>query len=63
MFTLTDRFGTRRLAFPFVFHVLNGTRIFFFDMALGMKNVQVKRSGWFVVGLSTLVSVALATLV
>lgn len=46
-----------------MFHILNGTRIFFFDMALGMKNVQVQRSGWFVVGLTTVILVALATLV
>lgn len=48
-----------RVAIPFVFHVVNGTRMLCFDMALGLTNAQVRRSGWVVVGLTTVISLAL----
>jgi len=39
-------------AFPFFFHSFNGVRHLAWDMGVGMKNQQVIRTGWGVVGLT-----------
>ncbi len=51
------------VAFPFMFHSLNGVRHLVWDMGKELSNKQVQRTGWAVVGLSTVGAVALATLV
>jgi succinate dehydrogenase (ubiquinone) cytochrome b560 subunit len=40
------------LALPFTFHSFNGLRHLMWDVAKGITNQQVARTGWFVVGLS-----------
>lgn len=47
------------IAFPFVFHCLNGLRHLSWDLTIGISNKAVARSGWLVVGLSALGSLAL----
>ena len=44
------------VAFPFVFHCLNGLRHLAWDLGIGFAKQQVIRTGWFVVGLSALCS-------
>ncbi|KAF2208333.1 hypothetical protein CERZMDRAFT_70869 [Cercospora zeae-maydis SCOH1-5] len=48
------------VAWPFVFHSFNGLRHLVWDTASMITNNKVKQTGWFVVGLSTLASLALA---
>jgi succinate dehydrogenase (ubiquinone) cytochrome b560 subunit len=48
------------LAFPFAFHGLNGVRHLAWDLGYFLKNLQVIRTGWLVVGLSVVSSLALA---
>jgi succinate dehydrogenase (ubiquinone) cytochrome b560 subunit len=40
------------MAFPFVFHSLNGLRHLSWDMLVGLNNKAVIQTGWTVVGLS-----------
>jgi succinate dehydrogenase (ubiquinone) cytochrome b560 subunit len=40
------------VAFPFVFHSLNGLRHLAWDLGIGFAKQQVIRTGWFVIGLS-----------
>jgi succinate dehydrogenase (ubiquinone) cytochrome b560 subunit len=51
------------VAWPFTYHSFNGVRHLIWDLALQFKNQQVIRTGWTVVGVSTLSALALATLV
>ncbi|PAV86777.1 hypothetical protein WR25_05428 [Diploscapter pachys] len=45
------------IAFPIVFHTLNGIRFIGFDYAKGVDNIgQIYKSGWLVLGLSTLIA-------
>ncbi|KAL3104838.1 hypothetical protein niasHT_024037 [Heterodera trifolii] len=44
------------IAFPLVYHILNGIRFMAFDMAKGTELASVYRSGYLVIGLSTLIS-------
>jgi succinate dehydrogenase (ubiquinone) cytochrome b560 subunit len=48
------------LAFPFTFHSFNGVRHLVWDMGMQMKNQQVIRTGWTVVGLSVVSALGLA---
>ncbi|KAL4787943.1 hypothetical protein BJX76DRAFT_353740 [Aspergillus varians] len=48
------------VALPFTFHSFNGIRHLVWDTGRGMANTQVARSGWTVVGASTVVAVLLA---
>ncbi|PPJ60341.1 hypothetical protein CBER1_10730 [Cercospora berteroae] len=48
------------VAWPFVFHCFNGVRHLVWDTASMITNSKVKQTGWFVLGLSTLSSLALA---
>ncbi|KAF2087584.1 succinate dehydrogenase cytochrome b560 subunit [Saccharata proteae CBS 121410] len=48
------------LAWPFVYHSLNGVRHLVWDMGMWFKNKQVQQTGWAVVGLSTVGALALA---
>lgn len=50
------------VAFPFVYHCMNGVRHLMWDLARGITNQQVIKSGWTVVGLSTLSTLLLAFL-
>ena len=50
------------VAFPFVYHCMNGVRHLVWDLARGITNQQVIKSGWTVVGLSTLSTLLLAFL-
>lgn len=43
-------------AFPFFFHSYNGLRHLSWDLGLGLKNTQVIRTGWTVVGLTVATS-------
>ncbi|KAK0415274.1 hypothetical protein QR680_011862 [Steinernema hermaphroditum] len=49
------------VAFPIVFHTLNGVRFLGFDLAMGTDIVSVYRSGWFVFGIS--IAIALAVVI
>jgi len=48
------------IAMPVVFHSLNGLRHLAWDVGYGFKNITVMRTGWAVVGLSTVLSAYLA---
>jgi len=48
------------IAFPFTFHSLNGIRHLMWDVGKGITNQQVARTGWAVLGLSTLSALYLA---
>ncbi|KAM3417869.1 hypothetical protein BST61_g6089 [Cercospora zeina] len=48
------------VAWPFAFHCFNGVRHLVWDTASMITNHKVKQTGWFVVGLSTVASLALA---
>ena len=48
------------VAFPFTFHSFNGLRHLVWDSGRGFANQTVIRSGWFVVGLSTVSAAVLA---
>jgi len=48
------------LAFPFVFHCLNGLRHLAWDFAVGINNKTVAQTGWTVVGASVLGTLYLA---
>ncbi|MFT7800180.1 succinate dehydrogenase cytochrome b560 subunit, mitochondrial [Arapaima gigas] len=50
------------LAFPLTYHTFNGIRHLFWDMGQGFKMPQVYRSGYIVIVLSLLSSMALAAL-
>ena len=50
------------VALPFTFHSFNGVRHLMWDLAFQFKKDQVARTGWFVVGLTTVASLGLATL-
>lgn len=50
------------ISWPFAFHSFNGIRHLVWDMGSQMTNLQVVRTGWFVIGLSTVSAVALAFL-
>lgn len=50
------------VALPFTFHSFNGIRHFVWDSGRAFKNQTVIKSGWFVVGLSTVSALGLATL-
>ncbi|KPP78543.1 mitochondrial succinate dehydrogenase cytochrome b560 subunit-like [Scleropages formosus] len=50
------------LAFPVMYHTFNGIRHLLWDVGKGFKIPQVYRSGYIVIALSLLSSVALATL-
>lgn len=50
------------IAFPLSFHSLNGVRHLFWDMGKGFKIPEVYRSGYTVIALSVLSSVALTCL-
>ncbi|VDN04335.1 unnamed protein product [Thelazia callipaeda] len=47
------------IAFPIIYHALNGIRFIGFDLAKGTDIASVYRSGYFVVGLAILISLAL----
>ncbi|CAD6190332.1 unnamed protein product [Caenorhabditis auriculariae] len=48
------------IAFPIVFHTLNGLRFLGFDTARGVDNIsQIYKSGWLVLGLSAVISLAI----
>jgi succinate dehydrogenase (ubiquinone) cytochrome b560 subunit len=51
------------LAWPFLFHSMNGLRYLCWDMAIGVNNLTVARTGWTVVVASFVSSLALATFV
>jgi succinate dehydrogenase (ubiquinone) cytochrome b560 subunit len=51
------------LAWPLAFHAFNGLRLFSWDMAMGISNKQVARTGWAVMIASTASAFTLATLV
>jgi succinate dehydrogenase (ubiquinone) cytochrome b560 subunit len=42
------------VAFPFVFHSLNGFRHLYMDVGAGFVNKQFIKSGWLVFGLSAI---------
>ncbi|EME82143.1 uncharacterized protein MYCFIDRAFT_72469 [Pseudocercospora fijiensis CIRAD86] len=48
------------LAMPFTFHCFNGLRHLVWDTASMISNQKVSQTGWFVVGLTTVASLALA---
>ncbi|KAI9930088.1 hypothetical protein ASPWEDRAFT_101403 [Aspergillus wentii DTO 134E9] len=50
------------MAFPFVYHTLNGIRHLVWDTCSGITNQQVIKSGWTVVGLTTVSAIILACL-
>lgn len=50
------------MTFPFVYHCMNGVRHLVWDLGRGISNEQVIKSGWTVVGLSTLSTLILAFL-
>ncbi|KAI9884115.1 MAG: hypothetical protein M1823_004086 [Watsoniomyces obsoletus] len=50
------------LAFPFTYHSLNGVRHLMWDLGLQMRNAQVAKTGWAVVGLSVVLSMVLAAI-
>ena len=50
------------MTFPFVYHCMNGVRHLMWDLGRGITNQQVIKSGWTVVGLSTLSTLILAFL-
>jgi len=50
------------IAIPFTFHTINGLRHILWDFGVLFKNKEVQTTGWVVVGLSTVASIALALL-
>jgi succinate dehydrogenase (ubiquinone) cytochrome b560 subunit len=48
------------LAFPFTFHSFNGIRHLVWDVGAQLKNQQVIRTGWTIVGLSVVSALGLA---
>ncbi|KAF2230223.1 succinate dehydrogenase cytochrome b560 subunit [Viridothelium virens] len=48
------------VAWPFVFHSVNGVRHLMWDMGRGITNAQVARTGWAVVGVSVVGALGLA---
>ncbi|PWY90772.1 cytochrome b560 subunit of succinate dehydrogenase [Aspergillus heteromorphus CBS 117.55] len=50
------------LALPFTYHCMNGVRHLIWDLGTGLTNPQVIKSGWTVVGLSTISALLLAFL-
>lgn len=50
------------MAFPFVYHCMNGVRHLIWDLGRGITNQQVVKSGWTVVGVSALSTLVLAFL-
>ena len=50
------------VAWPVFFHSFNGIRHLVWDTGRGLSNKAVMRSGWAVIGLSTLVSLYFATI-
>ena len=48
------------VAWPFMFHSFNGLRHLVWDTASMITNEKVKQTGWFVLGVSTLASLAVA---
>ncbi|PYH92227.1 cytochrome b560 subunit of succinate dehydrogenase [Aspergillus ellipticus CBS 707.79] len=50
------------LAMPFTYHCMNGVRHLIWDLGVGLTNPQVIKSGWTVVGLSTISALLLAFL-
>ncbi|CAL00251.1 succinate dehydrogenase cytochrome B subunit, mitochondrial [Aspergillus awamori] len=50
------------MALPFTYHCMNGVRHLIWDTGAGLTNPQVIKSGWTVVGLSTLSALILAFL-
>ncbi len=50
------------VALPFTFHSFNGIRHLVWDTGRSISNKAVIRSGWTVVGLSTVSALALATM-
>ncbi|ODM20008.1 hypothetical protein SI65_04994 [Aspergillus cristatus] len=60
---LVAKVGLKSLmAFPFVYHCMNGVRHLVWDLGRGITNKQVIKSGWTVVGLSVLSTLVLAFL-
>uniref|UniRef100_A0A914EAQ0 Succinate dehydrogenase cytochrome b560 subunit, mitochondrial n=1 Tax=Acrobeloides nanus TaxID=290746 RepID=A0A914EAQ0_9BILA len=53
--------GTFKLiiAYPIVFHTLNGIRFIGYDLAKGMDLPTIHKTGWLVVGLSLIISLAI----
>lgn len=49
------------VAMSFTFHVFNGARHLVWDIGRGITNKQVARSGWAVVGASTVAAIILAS--
>ncbi|PKY06317.1 succinate dehydrogenase cytochrome b560 subunit [Aspergillus campestris IBT 28561] len=49
-------------ALPFTYHCMNGVRHLLWDLCIGITNQQVIKSGWTVVGLSTISALSLALL-
>ncbi|PIC42501.1 hypothetical protein B9Z55_009558 [Caenorhabditis nigoni] len=48
------------IAFPIIFHTLNGIRFLGFDLAKGVDNIgQVYKSGWLVFGVSAVIALAI----
>lgn len=48
------------IAFPIIFHTLNGIRFLGFDLAKGVNNVgQIYKSGYLVSGLSAILALAI----
>ncbi|RAK98952.1 succinate dehydrogenase cytochrome b560 subunit [Aspergillus ibericus CBS 121593] len=50
------------MAMPFTYHCMNGVRHLIWDTGAGLTNAQVIKSGWTVVGLSTISALLLAFL-
>ena len=49
------------IALPFTFHCFNGVRHLVWDTGRGLMNKQVNRSGWAVVGASSVAAALLAS--
>ncbi|CAI2348255.1 unnamed protein product [Caenorhabditis sp. 36 PRJEB53466] len=48
------------IAFPIIFHTLNGIRFLGFDLAKGVDNIgQVYKTGWLVFGVSAVIALAI----
>lgn len=48
------------MAWPFVFHCVNGTRHLFYDMGKGFAKAQIRPIGWAIWGASLIASLGLA---